>query len=32
MYKIIAEHPDYIVVDKAAGVNFHDEGDIGSGL
>ncbi|PKG83467.1 TIGR01621 family pseudouridine synthase [Colwellia sp. 75C3] len=32
MYKIIAEHPDFIVVDKVAGVNFHDEGDIGSGL
>ena len=32
MFKIITEHPDFIVVDKAAGVNFHDEGDIGSGL
>lgn len=32
MYKNIAEYPDFIVVDKAAGVNFHDEGDIGSGL
>jgi len=32
MFKTIAEHPDFIVVDKAAGVNFHDEGDIGSGL
>ena len=32
MFKIIAEHTDFIVVDKAAGVNFHDEGDIGSGL
>jgi len=32
MYKSIAEYPDFIVVDKAAGVNFHDEGDIGSGL
>lgn len=32
MYKTIAEHPDFIVVDKAAGVNFHDEGDLGSGL
>ena len=32
MYKIIAEHPDFIIVDKNAGVNFHDEGDIGSGL
>ena len=32
MFKTITEHPDFIVVDKAAGVNFHDEGDIGSGL
>lgn len=32
MYKTIAEHHDFIVVDKSAGVNFHDEGDIGSGL
>jgi len=32
MFKIITETPCFIVVDKAAGVNFHDEGDIGSGL
>jgi tRNA pseudouridine32 synthase/23S rRNA pseudouridine746 synthase len=32
MYKTITEHHDFIIVDKAAGVNFHDEGDIGSGL
>jgi len=32
MFKTITEHPDFIVVDKDAGVNFHDEGDIGSGL
>jgi tRNA pseudouridine32 synthase/23S rRNA pseudouridine746 synthase len=32
MYKTIAEHHDFIVVDKEAGVNFHDEGNIGSGL
>ena len=32
MYKTIAEHHDFIVVDKGAGINFHDEGDIGSGL
>jgi len=32
MFKIIAEHPDFIVVDKNPGLNFHDEGDIGSGL
>ncbi|WP_019028544.1 TIGR01621 family pseudouridine synthase [Colwellia piezophila] len=32
MFKTIAEHADFIVVDKEAGTNFHDEGDIGSGL
>ena len=32
MFKTITEHPDFIIVDKAAGVNFHDEGDIGAGL
>jgi tRNA pseudouridine32 synthase/23S rRNA pseudouridine746 synthase len=32
MFKIIAEHHDFIVVDKEAGLNFHDEGDIGTGL
>ncbi len=32
MFKIITENQDFIVVDKAAGVNFHDEGDLGSGL
>jgi tRNA pseudouridine32 synthase/23S rRNA pseudouridine746 synthase len=32
MFKTIAEHADFIVVDKEAGVNFHDEGDLGSGL
>tara|TARA_B110000467_G_C18275461_1_gene455079 strand:- start:4 stop:684 length:681 start_codon:yes stop_codon:yes gene_type:complete len=32
MYKIINENPDFIVVDKACGVNFHDEGVLGSGL
>lgn len=32
MFKTIAEHPDFIVVDKAAGINFHDEGVHGSGL
>lgn len=32
MFKIIAEHHDFIVVDKEAGVNFHDEGELGSGL
>jgi len=32
MFKTITEHDDFIVVDKEAGVNFHDEGEIGSGL
>lgn len=32
MFKTITEHPDFIIVDKASGINFHDEGDIGSGL
>jgi len=32
MFKIITEYQDFIIVDKAAGVNFHDEGDLGTGL
>lgn len=32
MYKIINENIDFLVVDKAPGVNFHDEGDLGTGL
>lgn len=32
MFKTITEHHDFIVVNKSAGINFHDEGDIGSGL
>jgi len=32
MFKVIAEHQDFIVVNKAAGVNFHDEGNLGTGL
>ncbi len=32
MFKTISEHHDFIVVDKEPGINFHDEGDIGSGL
>ena len=32
MFKTIAQYHDFIIVDKAAGINFHDEGDIGSGL
>ncbi len=32
MYKIITQEDDFIVIDKSAGVNFHDEGDLGKGL
>lgn len=32
MFKTVAEHQDFIVINKAPGVNFHDEGDLGSGL
>ncbi|GAW95922.1 MULTISPECIES: TIGR01621 family pseudouridine synthase [Colwellia] len=32
MYQTIAEHHDFIVVDKYPGSNFHDEGELGSGL
>lgn len=32
MFKIITEQPDFIVVNKAAGANFHDEGELGTGL
>jgi tRNA pseudouridine32 synthase/23S rRNA pseudouridine746 synthase len=32
MFKTITEHRDFIVVDKAPKVNFHDEGELGSGL
>ncbi|ALO35690.1 RNA pseudouridine synthase [Colwellia sp. MT41] len=32
MYQTIAEHHDFIVVDKDPGSNFHDEGELGSGL
>jgi tRNA pseudouridine32 synthase/23S rRNA pseudouridine746 synthase len=32
MFKTIVEHPDFIIIDKAAGINFHDEGVPGSGL
>jgi len=30
--KIIDEQPDFIVVDKPANINFHDEGEIGKGF
>ncbi len=32
MFKIITKNDDFVVVSKAAGVNFHDEGELGSGL
>lgn len=32
MFKIIAQHDDFIVIDKAADINFHDEGELGQGL
>ncbi|MEI6895536.1 MAG: TIGR01621 family pseudouridine synthase [Colwellia sp.] len=32
MFNIIAEHPNFIVIDKKPGVNFHDEGALGAGL
>ncbi|WP_057832383.1 TIGR01621 family pseudouridine synthase [Colwellia sp. TT2012] len=32
MYQTIAEHHDFIVIDKEPGSNFHDEGELGSGL
>ncbi len=32
MFKTITEHRDFIVVYKDPKVNFHDEGDLGSGL
>lgn len=32
MFKIIAQHTDFIVVNKSAGVNFHDEDEQGQGL
>ena len=31
-YQLIDLQQDFVVVDKPAGVNFHDEGEIGSGL
>ncbi|WP_114324802.1 TIGR01621 family pseudouridine synthase [Candidatus Colwellia aromaticivorans] len=32
MFKIITQTDDFVVVAKSAGVNFHDEGQQGSGL
>ncbi|WP_440874355.1 TIGR01621 family pseudouridine synthase [Thalassotalea sp. PLHSN55] len=31
-FSIVDEQQDFIIVDKAANVNFHDEGEIGAGL
>ncbi|WDE12924.1 TIGR01621 family pseudouridine synthase [Thalassomonas haliotis] len=31
-FTLVADYPDFLVVDKAAGVNFHDEEDLGQGL
>ncbi|QTH64166.1 TIGR01621 family pseudouridine synthase [Psychrosphaera ytuae] len=32
LINIVLEHPDFLVVDKPANVNFHDEGDLGQGF
>ena len=32
MYKIITQTDDFVVVSKSPGVNFHDEGELGTGL
>ena len=32
MFKIITQTDDFVIVSKSAGVNFHDEGELGSGL
>mgnify|MGYP001576407368 CR=1 FL=1 len=32
MFKIIAQTADFVVIAKRADVNFHDEGDLGTGL
>ncbi len=32
MFKIITKTDNFVVVAKSAGVNFHDEGELGSGL
>ena len=31
-FTVVAEHEHFIVIDKACNTNFHDEGDVGSGL
>jgi tRNA pseudouridine32 synthase/23S rRNA pseudouridine746 synthase len=32
MFKIITQTDDFVIVSKSAGVNFHDEGELGAGL
>jgi len=32
MIQVIAEHPDFYIVNKPADVNFHDEGELGQGF
>ncbi|MBL0711297.1 MAG: TIGR01621 family pseudouridine synthase [Colwellia sp.] len=32
MFKIITQTDDFVIVSKSTGVNFHDEGELGSGL
>jgi len=32
VYKIISQEDDFIIIDKSANINFHDEGDLGQGL
>lgn len=32
MFKIITQTDDFVVISKSAGVNFHDEGELGAGL
>ena len=31
-FEVIDDQPDFVLVNKAANINFHDEGDLGSGL
>lgn len=31
-FQIVDDQPDFVVIDKAPDVNFHDEGDFGQGL
>ena len=31
-FTLVFEHPQFVVVDKCANCNFHDEGEVGAGL